>query len=258
MRLREYAWLAEPRRLREAGVFVAEGRLVVGRVIENRSHAVRSVLVTEAGLKAMEAAFGALPADVPIFVAPSGVLESIVGFQFHRGCLAMASRPVGEQPVDPLICDARRVVILDSVANPDNVGAIFRNAAAFAVDAVLLGPGCADPLYRKALRTSMGAILTVPWANLTEILATLERLRSKGFLVIALSLRPPTIELREYVARLPPASRIALILGAEAEGIEASVEEMADARVRIAIAAGTDSLNVAVAAGIALHAMSTA
>ena len=144
--------------------------------------------------------------------------------------------------------------MLEAVANADNVGGIFRNAAAFGAGAVLLSPACCDPLYRKAIRTSMAAVLRVPFARCDDWPQDLVRLRDRGFRIVALTPREPAAMLADFAAR-PRPERVALLAGTEGAGLSAAAEQLADERVRIPIESAVDSLNVAVAVGIALHAL---
>ncbi len=258
-RVSEYLAVQDPELVRERGLFVAEGRLVVERLISERRYAIQSVLVSEAAFKALEPTLSASglqsPVDVPIYVCKAGDLDGVAGYDVHRGCLALAARP--RPPVlDVLLSSARIVVVLDGVTNADNVGGVFRNAAAFGVDAVLLGPTTCDPLYRKAIRTSMAATLRVPFTRLADFArewpAALAGLRARGFALVALTPREPSRDLDEFAASEPPA-RVALLLGGEGAGLSAESEAVADHRVRIPIRGDVDSLNLAVAAGIALH-----
>ena len=243
--------------LRSRGMFVAEGRLVVRRVVEDRRYRVESLLVNDAALRDIESCVVAAGRDVPIFIGAAAELEAIAGYDVHRGCLALVHRrPV--MPVDELITSAPTLVVLEGVSNADNVGGVFRNAAAFNAGGVLLSPTCCDPLYRKAIRTSMGATLTVPFARAgtDDWPGALTRVRAVGFTIVALTPREPSETLESFVARpLPP--RLALIVGTEGAGLTAVVEAAADYRVRIPISAGVDSLNLAVASGIALHELRT-
>lgn len=254
-RLAGYAQLTDERALAARGWFVAEGRFVVQRLIECRRQALVSLLLNEAAL----AALGPVLRDVqaPIYVCAPRFFEHLTGHHFHRGCLALAERP---EPLPPLALAgaARQLVVLDRVGNADNVGSIFRSALALGADALWLAPGCADPLGRKALRTSMAAALTLPFATFAGEAErwpqALSSLRESGFELLALSLREPAIELGE-LARLGVTRPLALLLGAEGEGLAADVEALATRRLRIGMRAGVDSLNVGVAAGIALHAL---
>jgi len=233
------------------GLFLCEGRLVVRRLLGGSRYRVRSVLATAPVLEDLNDALG--PAPPPVFVATTAVIRSVFGFNFHRGCLALGERP--EPPASPESVieppGPRMVVGLDEVTDPDNVGAIFRNAAAFGVAGVVLSPGCADPLYRKTIRVSMGGTLSTPFAR-TEWVATLAALRRAGYTVVALSPDPDAEAIATAAERLV-SRRLAVIVGAEGSGLGEQSRAAADLRVRIPMAPGVDSLNVATACGIALH-----
>jgi tRNA G18 (ribose-2'-O)-methylase SpoU len=169
-----------------------------------------------------------------------------VGFDFHRGCLAAGDRP-GDIPLESLLA-ARVLVVLERVTNPDNVGAVFRSALAFGAGGVVLSRGSADPLYRKAIRVSMGATLRVPFARLEEWPTPLARLGAAGFTIVALT---PAAVLD--IAELGRPERVALLLGAEGDGLGAAARACADVEVAIRMAPGANSLNVATAAAIGLH-----
>jgi tRNA G18 (ribose-2'-O)-methylase SpoU len=175
---------------------------------------------------------------------------ALTGMDIHRGCLALVERP-RLATVDEIVDRAATIIVLEAVANPDNVGGIFRNAAAFGVDAVLLSPPCSDPLYRKAIRTSMAATLHVPFARVTPWPSGLQTLRDRGFEIAALTPREPSRTLDDYAAG-PAAGRLALLVGAEGAGLSSEAEQMADVRIRIPVSTHVDSLNVTVATGIAL------
>ena len=253
-RLAEYRELVEPARTRARGLFVAEGRLVVRRLLEGQRFRVHSLLVSEAARAGLEDLLPGLEATAPVFVCPVEWFEPITGFNLHRGCLALAVRP-------PVACwedvarAAHSLVVLDGVGNADNVGGVFRNAAAFGVDGVLLSPSCGDPFYRKSIRTSMGAVLRVPHAVAGDWPASVDRLRTLGFTVAALTPRQPSEPIYEWTKGSIP-SRWALVVGAEGPGLSEAVEASADRRLRIPITAEVDSLNVAVATGIALSVLS--
>jgi tRNA G18 (ribose-2'-O)-methylase SpoU len=254
-RVAEYRGMLDAELVRARGLFVAEGRLIVRRVIEDGRFRVRSVLVNAAAARDLESAFAALPPSVPVFTGEPALLQAIVGYGVHRGCLALVERPPA-RAIDDVLA-ARSLVILEGVANPDNVGGVFRNAAAFGAGGVLLSPACGDPLYRKAIRTSMGAVLRVPYARVSGEdgwPAVLNDVRAAGFTIVALTPREPSESIEAFAARTPP-SRVALVLGTEGEGLTPAVEAAADVRVRIPISPDVDSLNLAVAAGIALHAL---
>ena len=248
-----YRVIGDHREVRAQGLFVAEGRLVVGRLIEQR-FPVRSLLVNEAALRALDQACVELGDDVTAFVCRTHDFEELTGYDIHRGCLALAIRPV-EPTLDALIADARSLVLLEEVANPDNVGGIFRNAAAFGVDGVVLSRGCADPLYRKTIRTSMASALQVPFLIADEKESwheALERIRVAGFQTIALTPNASAIALEAFARNLR-ADRLALLVGAEGQGLTAASLTAADVCVRIPIRIDVDSLNASVATGIALY-----
>jgi tRNA G18 (ribose-2'-O)-methylase SpoU len=241
--------------LRARGLFAAEGRLVVRRVIEDGRYALHSLLVNDAALRDLAPAIARLDMAVPVFVCPTEAFLALTGFDLHRGCIALVHRPAAT-PVGALIAKAETLVVLEGIANADNVGGVFRNAAAFGADGVVLSPTCCDPMYRKAIRTSMGAALMVPFARARddEWPAVLVHMQTAGFTIVALTPREPSETLDDFAAR-PSSPRIALIIGAEGAGLTPAVEAAADYRVRIPISDRVDSLNLAVAAGIALHAL---
>jgi tRNA G18 (ribose-2'-O)-methylase SpoU len=249
-RLAAYRDVPEPELVRARGLFVAEGRLIVRRILEDRALVVRSLLLGDAACRDLQPLLESLHADVPVYRCATADFLAITGFNLHRGCLALVERPAPRR-VDDLLAAARRVVVLEDVANADNVGGVFRNALAFGVDAALLSPRCCDPLYRKAVRTSMAATLRLPFARVEPWPAGLGALRSHGFTLVALTPRAPS----ELIDRLPMVGldRVALVAGAEGPGLSAAVEAAADYRVRIPMRPDMDSLNVAVAAGIALY-----
>jgi tRNA G18 (ribose-2'-O)-methylase SpoU len=234
---------------RREGVFLAEGRLVVRRLLEDSRYEVRAVLVTGAGLAALEDVLGQRP-DVPQYIVPVAWMEPLTGFNLHRGCLAVATRPPARDSRS--IVGSRRLVVLDGIGNPDNVGGLFRTAHALGADAMLLGPGTGDPFYRKALRVSCGAALAVPFAAVESTAATVGMLTKGGAEVWALTPAANAIPLEEASRRLP--ARLALVVGAEGPGLTSEVLALASRRVRIPVRAAADSLNVVVAAGIALAA----
>jgi tRNA G18 (ribose-2'-O)-methylase SpoU len=226
--------------------FIAEGEVVV-RVLASRGRfRIRSLLLEERRVGAMGDVLTALSEDVPALVAPQAIMDEIVGFHIHRGVLALGERGVDLDPAALLEGDGVLVGLV-GLANHDNVGGIFRNAAAFGARGVLYDRTTCDPLYRKAIRVSAGAAMFVPFVPFETGGAMLDALAARGWEAIALT---PSGE--ETIERLPPHPRRALLLGAEGAGLPASVLARAR-RVRIAIAPGFDSLNVAVASGVALH-----
>jgi len=238
---------------RRAGLFLAEGRLLVRRLIETSRLPVQSLLLTPPALEDLRD----LLADddsIPVHVASAETIRAIVGFKFHRGCLALGVRgePVApEALMEP--AGPRTLLALEGVADPDNVGAVFRNAAAFGVAGGLLSSHCADPLYRKAIRVSMGATLSLPFARVSDWPAALAALRRVGYRLVALCPGAEAEDIVEVAARAPRRPRLALLLGAEGAGLSRATRAAADVEVRIPMAAGVDSLNVAAACGIALH-----
>jgi tRNA G18 (ribose-2'-O)-methylase SpoU len=240
----------------ESGLFMAEGRLTVERLLASQRYRARSVFVTHAALRGMGAALETLSDDTPVYVAEQALLNEVVGYDMHRGCLAAGERPE-EDRLDEVIARCadgpRLLVVLEDVTNPDNVGAVFRNAMAFGADAVLLTPRCADPLYRKSIRVSMGAALRVPFAHVADVAGAAARLREAGFGVLALCAGQAATALSEYAPTSPAPERVALVLGTEGDGLSRVALEAADAVLAIPMMAGVDSLNVATASGIALH-----
>lgn len=245
-----YRSVADPDLARSHSLFVAEGRFVVRRVLEDSRYRVRSLLLNEAAYNNLEPHLARLDVTVPIFICQTEDFHAIAGFNMHRGCLALVDRP-RPRSVDEVIAGARRLVVLEGIANADNVGGVFRNAAAFAADGVLLSPDTCDPLYRKAIRTSMAAVLSVPFARSLEWPSDLERIRAAGFTLVALTPREGSVPLDDFAARAA-GLRLALAFGAEGEGLTPELMSAADVSARIPISSAVDSLNVAVAAGIAL------
>ena len=239
-----------------AGAFMAEGELVVRHLIDS-PFGVESVLTTPNRLRTIQDALERLPPETPVYLADQPLMNSIVGFNIHRGLLAVGLR--GREPTAAeLIARARVLLVLEDLVNHDNIGAMFRNAAALVGPSagILLSPRCADPLYRKAIRVSMGHALRVPFALLPDWPAGLADVKAAGYRVIALSPEPGAADLHDLEARLradahPP--RLALLLGTEGAGLTPAALAAADERIRIPMARGVDSLNVAVAAAIALH-----
>ncbi len=260
-RLSGYALLGDAAALRRSGSFIAEGRIVVERLLQSGRYEIESLLLNGAALSALEPELGR-GLEAPVYVCAPTFFEGLTGHHFHRGCLALAKRP-REPAVAALLERARTLVVLERVADPDNVGSVFRNAAAFGADAVLLGPSCADPLYRKAIRTSMAATLNVPFITLgtpqrlavdpeQSWPACVGSLREHGFELLALTPRQPSRTIDEWVSSSGAGSRVALLIGAEGDGLSPELSALATERLRIAMRPGVDSLNLAVATGIAL------
>jgi tRNA G18 (ribose-2'-O)-methylase SpoU len=247
----------------EHGLFIAEGTKVITRAVA-AGYPVRSMLLGKsrlADLPALAEAGAASPASAasaagpaPVYLVPDEVAESLTGYRIHRGALAsLARKPLPE--ASAVIGRARRIVVLEDLVDHGNVGAIFRCAAALGVDAVLLSPRCADPLYRRSVKVSMGAVFAIPYARMTGWYDGLAELKSAGFLTLALT---PDERATPISAALRDAGRVALLLGTEGDGLSGRWLDEADETVRIpmnpaARAAGVDSLNVVAAAAIACH-----
>ena len=234
----------------ERGLYIAESHPVIERALAI-GHEPRSFLASEKWLPALEPLIADWP-DVPVLVGSEALLEEVTGFPIHRGALAAMRRP--ELPsVDVVIAGARRVAVLEDLVNHTNVGAVFRSAAAMGVDAVLVSPRCADPLYRRAVRVSMGTVFQVPWTRLEPWPEGLDMLREAGFVVAALALDEEAVPLDAFVAAGLP-ERLALMVGAEGDGLSRGAMTGADVTVMIPMAGGVDSLNVAAASAVAFWA----
>jgi tRNA G18 (ribose-2'-O)-methylase SpoU len=253
-RLDDYRNVPDAELIRRRGLFVGEGRLVTRRLLAG-GHRVVSLLLNEPSFKSLEDALGRMLEDLPVFVCSTAELSGIVGFNHHRGCLALAERPPDREPAE-ISARAGLLLLLDGVTDADNVGSAFRNAAAFGAGGVLLS-ACCDPLYRKALRTSMGSVLQMPYARSRNWPRDLERLKVEGFSVVALTPAADAIDIAAFARREPKAARIAVLVGSEASGLAAGTLALADESVRIPMAPGVDSLNLATASGIALHCLTT-
>jgi len=250
-RLEDYRNVPDPELLVARGLFIAEGRLVVRRLLTSSRFTTRSLLLTPAAEADLRDVVEAHP-SLPVYVVNQEAMNTIIGFDIHRGCLGVGERPAPEGWRD-VIEDARTMVVLEAVGNADNVGAVFRNAAAFGAGGVLLGPACADPLYRKAIRTSMGAALQVPFAHFSDWPADLYRLREFGMATIALTPNPSALPLADVVRTPAARRRVALVLGHEGSGLSEAALRAVDLHARIPMAPGVDSLNVATTAAIALY-----
>jgi tRNA G18 (ribose-2'-O)-methylase SpoU len=224
------------------GFFLAEGEATIRRAFA-AGYAPRAVLTTERWLVALE------DLDVVAYVVPDDVLEATTGFPVHRGALASFARRPLPTPAAVLTA-AERVVVLEDLVDHTNVGAIMRSAAAFAWDAVLLTPRCADPLYRRAVRTSMGAVFALPWTRIDHR-DGIEKLHDAGFAVAALTPSPDAVALDT----VDVTTRLALAVGSEGPGLSPRWLGGADLRVRIPMRGAVDSLNVAAAAAVALYAL---
>jgi len=244
-RLADYRNVSDAELLRRRNRFVAEGRLVVGRVLE-AGNRVESMLVNDASLKGLETSVSRVRQDIPIYVCNTNQFTGITGFNLHRGCLALVERPAIRSLAD-VLREAELLLVLEGVTDADNVGSAFRNAAAFGAS-VVLSDTCCDPLYRKAIRTSMGSVLRTPYARMNNWPDDLAALKAERFTVVALTPRQHAIDLATCARH----QRMALLVGSEGPGLTPAAEAMADVCVRIPIRPEVDSLNLATATGIAL------
>jgi tRNA G18 (ribose-2'-O)-methylase SpoU len=231
----------------EHGFFIAEGEKVVRRAV-SAGYPVRSFLMAERWLDGLGDELAAA-GDAPCYVVSEELAEQVTGFHVHRGALAALARlPLPD--VDEVMAGARRVVLLEDVVDHTNIGAIFRCAAALGMDAVLLSPRCADPLYRRSIKVAMGAVFSVPWTRLEDWYDGVSALEHAGFLTIALTPDPDAEDLTEVMDRGTD-GKVCLILGSEGPGLSARWLNSAQVKAGFAMAHGVDSLNVAAAAALA-------
>jgi tRNA G18 (ribose-2'-O)-methylase SpoU len=228
------------------GLFIAEGELVLRRALR-AGYRLRSVLIDAKRISHL----ADLELDeVSVYAAGQATLEAITGFHVHRGMLASFHRKP-ERTAGSILAAARRIAILEDLNNHTNVGAIFRGAAALGMDAVLLSPTCADPLYRRSVRVSMGEVFAVPYARLEPWPGALDAVRAAGFTVLAMTPAADAVAMRDLTQ--PQRARAALMLGAEGSGLTRAALEAGDVRVVIPMHNGVDSLNVAAAAAVAFY-----
>ena len=234
------------------GLFIAESPLVIGRALDAGYEPV-SLLMERKHIEGQAAEIIARCGDVPVYTAPFDVLTQLTGFQLTRGTLcAMRRKPL---PTAEEICQtARRIVLLENVMNPTNVGAIFRSAAALNMDAVLLTPGCSNPLYRRSARVSMGTVFQIPWTYLGEEMADwpekgMARLKDMGFKTAAMALKQDSVSIDD--PHLMAEEKLCIVLGTEGDGLAASTIAGCDYTVMIPMSHGVDSLNVAAASAVA-------
>ena len=249
-----YARLTEAQLLNrfepQKGMFIAESPKVIQRALAAGCQPV-SLLVERGHVNEEAAAAIEACGDVPVYTASLQILTQLTGFQLTRGMLCAMRRPA--LPSVETVCrDARRIVVLDSVMNPTNVGAIFRSAAALGMDAVLLTPGSSNPLYRRSARVSMGTVFQIPWTFLDD--HWMEQLRGLGFKTAAMALREDSVTIADPV--LAAEEKLAVILGTEGDGLADSTIENADYTVLIPMYHGVDSLNVAAASAVAFYELS--
>lgn len=244
----DYRALASPGRGRRQDAFVVEGLNPVRLLLTSRFRT-RSLLLATSALETVRDDLPRIPDGVHVYAASHALLRTITGFDFHGGHLA-----IGERAREPALAELvappgeRVLVVMERLANPDNVGGVLRNAFAFGAAAALLSPGCADPLYRRAIRVSMGSALVVPFATLADWPDDLERVRGAGYTLVALTPRADAIDIARVAAR-----RVAVLVGHESDGVGRSALAAADVAARIPMAPGVDSLNAAAASAVALH-----
>jgi tRNA G18 (ribose-2'-O)-methylase SpoU len=246
-RLADYRDLQDRRLGEDSGRFVAESELIVRKLLATHLR-VCSLLLTAPRLTSLEPALASACGDFPVYVVPQAVMDDIAGFHVHRGCLALAERP--QRTAIP--AGARTVVVLVDLVDVDNLGAMARNAAAFGADAMLLSPRCADPFYRKAVRTSAGAVLSLPIVRATRWPDDLLTLREQqGLSLVGAVLGEGTTPLASFI----PPSRVAILLGSEGPGLDKESQSLCDTLVTIPMARtpGVDSLNVSVAGAVFLY-----
>lgn len=246
------------------GLFIAEGATVIRRAIAS-GHQPRSFVMAHKWVESLRDVLEQFP-EVPVHVGDESQLEAITGFHVHRGALAAMHRPLLRPVGDVLAAarggrGARRVAVLEDIVDHTNVGAVFRSAAALGVDAVLISPRCADPLYRRSIKVSMGTVFQVPWTRIedwpdpprgSDGVGGVELLKEHGFTVAALALSDDSISLDEL--ETDPPEKLALVFGAEGDGLKQNTIAACDVTVRIPMAGGVDSLNVAAASAVAFWA----
>jgi tRNA G18 (ribose-2'-O)-methylase SpoU len=255
-RVRDYLHLTDValRRVLEPqeGLYLAESEKVIRRALA-AGHRMRSLLMAPRWVTDLADLVDlAVGRGVPVYVASPAVIQEMTGFHLHRGALASMHRPVLPEP-EEVLAGVSRVAVLEDIVDHTNVGAVFRSAAALGIGAVLVTPRCADPLYRRSVRVSMGTVFQVPWTRIPDWPGSLERLRAAGFTVAALALSEDAIGLDELAA--DPPERLALVLGTEGDGLSPRTVAASDLVVRIPMAAGVDSLNVAAASAVAFWAL---
>ena len=247
-RVDDYRALARPGRSQPRDTFVVEGLNPVRLLLASRFR-MRSLLLATSVADTARDDLPPIPDGVPVYAASHALLRAITGFNFHGGHIA-----IGERAPDPTLEELlaprgdRVVIVMERLANPDNVGGVLRNALAFGAAAALLSPGCADPLYRRAIRVSMGSALVVPFATLDDWPQDLERVRAAGYTLVALTPRADATDIARVDAR-----RVAIVVGHETDGVGRPALAAADVVARIPMAPGVDSLNAAAASAVALH-----
>jgi tRNA G18 (ribose-2'-O)-methylase SpoU len=236
----------------DQGLFIAEGAKVIRRAVD-AGYRPRSFLLAERWLEGLHDVLTRWPA-APVYIVTEDLAEQVTGFHVHRGALASLHREQ-RHSIEQLLAQ-QRLVVLEDIVDHTNVGAILRNAAGLGWDGALLSPRAADPLYRRSIKVSMGAVFSLPWARLVDWRNAPHLLSAAGFLTVALSLAPDAVELSELAATITSQSRIAVLLGTEGAGLSTRWSDGAAVRARIPMSAAIDSLNVAAAGAIACYALS--
>lgn len=234
----------------EQGLFIAEGEKVIRRSLA-AGYRPRSFLLAPRWLDSLTDELAAHP-DVDVYVVSEQLAEQVTGFHVHRGALASLHRETRYRTSDLL--DLRRLVVLEDIVDHTNVGAILRSAAGLGWDGALLAPRCADPLYRRSIKVSMGAVFSLPWARLDNWSGAIGLLREAGFVTVALALRDDALPLDEVAARVR-GQKVAILLGTEGDGLSARWVAEADVVAMIPMHAGIDSLNVAAAAAVTCYGL---
>jgi tRNA G18 (ribose-2'-O)-methylase SpoU len=238
------------------GLYIAESIKILDRAL-SAGHHPRSILTIPGwlpNLHELAALHPQLLADTPVFVAQDDLVESLTGFRVHRGTLASMHRPI-LPTLEKVIAGARRLVVLEDIIDHTNVGAIFRSVAGIGADGVIVSPSCADPLYRRSIRVSMGTVFQIPWTRAQSWDELVGALQSHGVTIVALALNPEAIGLDDYTAVAE--EKIALVFGTEGDGLSPRALASADRVVSIPMRGGVDSLNVAAASAVALWALRT-
>ena len=256
VRLADYVRLRETslRRHLEAehGLFIAEGEKVIRRAVE-AGYRPRSFLLAERWLAGLTDVLRRW-LEVPVYVVSEELAEEVTGFHVHRGALASLHREV-RHTVDEILAagaSRSRIAVLEDLVDHTNVGAVFRSAAALGVDAIFVTPRCADPLYRRSIKVSMGTVFQVPWTRIDPWPDGIQLLKDAGYLVAGMTLGDGAITLDELAAQRP--SKLALVFGTEGHGLTPRADRMLDARVTIPMMNGVDSLNVASSSAVAFYA----
>ncbi len=258
-RLRDYCDIKDADLVKKRGIFIVESPLTVRRFAEGSRFALRSVFLSERQTELITHLGAVLPADKPIYTATPALMSEVVGLPIHRACLAVGE--CGPELGLPALLEADTsglVVVMEALSNAENVGSIFRNAAAFGVGAVVLDGSTCDPLYRRSIRVSVGTALTVPFTRVSSVLDALDTLRAAGYLTLALTPDASASTLAAVAGGLSAKGKVAVFVGAEGPGLTEAVLREADLRARIPMSSGVDSINVAAAAAVAFYRLQEA